>query len=112
MKWYIKVLKKYAIFNGRAHRTEYWMFFLFNIIFSFILGFIVVFFGAITNTDQSILYNIYNLAILVPSIAVSIRRMHDIDRSGWWILVPIAGFIFLFIKGTEGENRFGSAPKL
>ncbi|MBM0743515.1 DUF805 domain-containing protein [Phormidium sp. CLA17] len=112
MKWYMQVWKKYAVFSGRAHRTEYWMFVLFNLIISFGLGLIEGILGRATNTDQSVLSAIYSLAILVPSIAVGVRRMHDTDHSGWWIIVPIANLIFAVTKGTEGENRFGSAPKL
>ncbi|ELS02198.1 putative membrane protein [Xenococcus sp. PCC 7305] len=112
MKWYIQVWKKYAVFSGRAHRTEYWMFFLFNFIVAIGVGLISGVLGAITSTDQSILGNIYTLATLVPSLAVGVRRMHDTDRSGWWIIVPIANLIFAITKGTEGENRFGSAPSL
>ena len=112
MQWYIQVLKKYAVFSGRAHRTEYWMFFLFNMIASFCLGFIEGILGIATSTDQSVLGTIYSLAVLIPSIAVGIRRMHDTDHSGWWIIVPIVNLVFAVQKGTEGENRFGPAPRL
>jgi len=112
MKWYVQVWKKYAVFSGRAHRTEYWMFVLFNLIISFGIGFIEVILGAVTNTNQSVLSIIYLLALLVPSLALNVRRMHDTDHSGWWIIVPIASFIFTVIKGTEGENRFGHPPRL
>ena len=87
MEWYIKVLKDYAVFEGRASRQEYWMFQLFNIIISFCLGFVTGFLSAITNTDQTILVNIYTLAVLIPNIAVGIRRMHDTERNGWSVLV-------------------------
>ncbi len=112
MKWYLKVWKKYAVFSGRAHRTEYWMFALFNFIIAFVLGILEGILGIATDTDQSVLATIYQLAILIPSIAVGVRRMHDIDRSGWWLLVPIVNLVFSITKGTEGENRFGPAPKL
>ena len=112
MKWYIQVWKKYAVFSGRAHRTEYWMFVLFNMIISVGLGFILGIIGVATNTDQSILGSIYSLAVLIPSIAVGVRRMHDTDHSGWWIIVPIVNLIFSVTEGTEGENRFGPPPKL
>ncbi len=111
MKWYLKVLKNYAVFNGRARRKEYWMFVLFNFIAGFLLAIIEGILGGITNTDQSVLTIIYQLAILIPSIAVSIRRMHDTNHSGWWIIVPIAGFIFTFLDGTPGENKYGYDPK-
>lgn len=110
MNWYLKVLKKYTVFEGRASRTEYWMFFLFNIIFAFLVGFIAAFLGAITKTDQSVLSNIYSLAVLIPGIAVGCRRMHDTNRSGWWLIVPIVSLIFLVGEGTKGENKFGPDP--
>ena len=111
MNWYVKVLKNYAVMSGRAHRTEYWMFFLFNFIIAFAIGFVQGFLGIVTNTDQSVLGFIYQLAILIPSIAVGVRRMHDTDHSGWWLLVPIVNLVFSVTEGTKGENRFGSAPK-
>lgn len=112
MKWYVQVWKKYAVFTGRAHRTEYWMFVLFNLIISIGLELIEGILGGATNTDQSVLSTIYSLAILIPSIAVGVRRMHDTDHSGLWVIVPIVNLIFSVTKGTEGENRFGHPPKL
>ncbi|NEP60802.1 MAG: DUF805 domain-containing protein [Symploca sp. SIO2G7] len=112
MNWYIKALKKYAVFGGRAHRTEYWMFVLFNIIITIALGVIEGFLGIASDTDQSVLGAIYQLAVLIPSIAVGVRRMHDTDHSGWWWLVPIVSLVFLVTKGTQGENRYGPAPRL
>ncbi|MDV3351166.1 DUF805 domain-containing protein [Leptolyngbyaceae cyanobacterium CCMR0082] len=111
MEWYIKVLKNYAVFEGRARRKEYWMFVLFNFLAALCLGFIEGFLGAFSNTDQSILSFIYNLAVLIPSIAVGIRRMHDVDRSGWWILCPIVNLVFAVTDGTAGSNKFGPDPK-
>jgi uncharacterized membrane protein YhaH (DUF805 family) len=104
--WYMIVMKKYAVFEGRARRKEYWMFFLCNFLIGIVLGVIEQATGL-----QGILSNIYNLAVFIPSIAVGIRRMHDSDHSGWWFIVPIAGLIFLFYDGTRGENRFGPDPK-
>lgn len=112
MKWYIQVLKKYAVFSGRAHRTEYWMFVLFNILISVVLGFLEGILGIATSTDQSILGAIYSLAVFIPSIAVGVRRMHDTDHSGWWLIVPLVNLVFAVTKGTEEENRFGPAPRL
>ena len=106
MKYYLAVLKKYAVFSGRARRSEYWIFFLFNIIAAFVLGFI----GGIIG-DKGALGSIYQLAILIPSIAVGIRRMHDTNHSGWWILLPIVNFIFAVTEGDRSENRFGPDPK-
>ncbi len=106
MEWYLRALKMYAIFEGRARRTEYWMFFLFNFIIGFVLGFIEGFVGG-----PGILGVIYSLAMLIPSIAVGVRRMHDTNHSGWWILFPIVNLIFALTDGSKGDNRFGSDPK-
>lgn len=112
MDWYLTVLKKYAVFSGRARRKEYWMFFLFNFIFSFILTFVDVF------LDTVLFGAIYGLAVLIPSLTVTVRRLHDIGRTGWWALIgliPLIGFIVLFIfvttDGNEGSNEYGSNPK-
>ena len=105
MKYYIKVLQNYATFNGRARRSEYWYFVLFNTIISFVIGFI----GGLT--DILILGNIYSLAVLVPSIAVGVRRMHDVGKSGWFLLIPIYNLILAFTEGEKGENKYGADPK-
>ena len=113
MNWYIEVLKKYAVFTGRAHRTEYWMFFLINIIIAIAIGLIEGFVGS-----PGVVGMIYGLAVLLPGIAVGVRRLHDTDRSGWWLLIgliPIIGVIVLIVffvqDSTPGPNQFGSNPK-
>jgi uncharacterized membrane protein YhaH (DUF805 family) len=106
MDWYLIALKKYAEFNGRSRRSEYWYFFLFNIIISFGLGFI----GGMLRIGD-ILSNVYTLALLIPSIAVGIRRMHDVDKSGWYILIPIYSLILAATEGTKGDNQYGPDPK-
>jgi uncharacterized membrane protein YhaH (DUF805 family) len=106
MSWYLEVLKQYAVFGGRARRKEYWMFILFNVIIAFLLGFVEALFGG-----PGIIANIYSLAVIIPSIAVGIRRMHDTDHSGWWILLPIVNLVFAVTEGTRIDNRFGSDPK-
>jgi uncharacterized membrane protein YhaH (DUF805 family) len=111
MNWYLKVLKQYADFNGRARRKEYWMFFLFNIIIAMILGFIEGVADINPTSDDSILASIYQLAILIPSIAVGVRRMHDVGKSGWFILIPIYNFILAVTDGDKGSNEYGSDPK-
>ncbi len=108
------VFNKYAAFEGRAARPEFWYFVLANILISIILGFIE---GILTASlglprgmrDDSVLGNIYSLLVLVPSIAVGLRRMHDINRSGWWILLPLYNIYLAAQKGTEGSNRFDAA---
>ncbi|CAI8741222.1 DUF805 domain-containing protein [Pseudomonas donghuensis] len=104
--WYFEVLKKYAVFSGRARRKEYWMFFLVNILVAMVLGFI----DRVAGTG-AILSNLYSLALLIPGIAVGVRRMHDTDRSGWWLLLPIVNLIFLCQDSQPGPNRFGQNPK-
>ena len=102
MKSYLEVLKKYAVFSGRARRKEYWMFFLFNILITVVLNLI----GAILGIS-SILSGIYGLAVLIPGIAVAIRRMHDTGRSGWWLLLPIVDIVFLIQNSQQGDNKYG-----
>ena len=104
MKYYLKVLQNYATFKGRASRSEYWYFVLFNIIFSIVLGFVS---GIV---DLPILYTIYSLALLIPSIAVAVRRMHDVGKSGWFILIPIYDLILACTEGVKGENEYGTEP--
>lgn len=105
MKWYLKVLSNYANFNGRASRTEYWYFVLFNVIISIILTLIDNALGLSFGLD-----NIYSLAVLVPGIAVGVRRMHDVNKSGWFILIPIYNLILACTAGTPGPNRYGPDP--
>lgn len=110
MKYYFEVLKKYAVFNGRARRKEYWMFVLFNMIICIILSFIEGIVGIFPESKSSLIVNIYSLAVLIPSIAVGVRRMHDVDKSGWFILIPIYNLILACTKGAEGENQYGYDP--
>lgn len=105
MNWYLSVIGKYAVFSGRARRKEYWMFSLVHLVIMAILGVVE---GV---TGNNFLGNVYVLAVLLPTIGVGIRRMHDIDRTGWWILVPVVNFIFACYAGTDGENRYGPDPK-
>ncbi|NSX56497.1 DUF805 domain-containing protein [Parasulfitobacter algicola] len=109
---------KYVTFSGRARRSEYWYFTLFNFLVGIVLGIVD---GVISGGDPDsvgIFGTIYSLAVFLPGLAVAIRRLHDTDRSGWWYLlvfIPIIGWIVLLVffctNGTEGENRFGHDPK-
>jgi len=119
MNWYLEVLKKYAEFNGRAGRQEYWFFLLFNVLISAFLA-TVDFFSGTFNVESGVglLSGIYSLAVLIPGIAVTVRRLHDTDRSGWWLLlplIPIIGGIVLFIfmvqDSSSGDNQYGPCPK-
>lgn len=120
MNHYLSVLKKYAVFNGRSSRSEYWFFALFNTIILFILSLVDVSTGTYNViSNYGVLSGLYLLAILIPSIAVGVRRLHDIDKSGWMILVsliPFIGWIWIFIlmvtDSTPGENKYGPNPKL
>lgn len=105
MKWYLMVLKKYAEFDGRARRKEYWMFFLINTLLSVALQLVG------ESMDFAFLDGIYSLAVLVPSIAVGVRRMHDVGKSGWYILIPIYNLILAATNGDAGENEYGQDPK-
>lgn len=95
------VFKHYAVFRGRARRREYWYFFVFNSLVSTALSAIGI---------QEIM-GLYFLVMLLPGLAVAVRRMHDTDHSGWFLLVPIYNLILAFTEGTAGDNRFGSDPK-
>ena len=112
MKWYLKCLKKYAVFSGRASRIEFWMFFLIYTIISFLLGMVAGLLGMFTGSKLlGNIDNIYLLGTLIPSLAVSWRRMHDINRSGWWSIFPLVGLVLSAWKGTKGKNRFGPEPR-
>jgi len=112
MQWYLKVLRQYFDFEGRARRKEYWMFFLVNIIVSFVIGFTLGFIGALINMPSLQDFGqIYSLIVFIPSIAVGVRRVHDSDYKGWWLLCPFFNFYLLVVEGTKGANRFGPDPK-
>lgn len=113
MKWYIKVLTNYFQFNGRARRTEYWMFTLFSFIIALLLSFVQSF----LNLGELLTW-IYSLFVFIPSLAVGVRRLHDTGKSGWWILInliPIIGaiifIIFACMDSDYGDNEYGPNPK-
>jgi uncharacterized membrane protein YhaH (DUF805 family) len=106
------------VFGGRSRRKEYWYFLLFNIIVAIVLAWIDALLGTFSSSGIGVLSGIYGLAILIPSLAVTVRRLHDIDRSGWWILInlfPLIGSIVLLVfavsEGTPGNNQYGPNPK-
>jgi uncharacterized membrane protein YhaH (DUF805 family) len=108
MNYYIRAFKKYADFEGRDNRPQYWYFYLVNLIVYIVLGFI----------NTAILASLYALVVLIPSIAIGIRRLHDIGKSGWWLLIsliPIVGWIWIIVllatKGEDKPNKYGSVPK-
>ena len=113
MKWYLTALKKYAIFNGRSRRTEYWMFALFNALI--MLGLCLLLMNEVIGPNP-----IYAFAVLIviPTLSVTVRRLHDTNRSAWWLLlpmIPILGelvfLIFMVLEGKPERNRFGPDPK-
>lgn len=120
MNWYLKVVRDhYLDFKGRARRQEYWMFVLINILISIALGVIDGVLGLNFGEDgNGFLSTIYGLIVFLPSLAVTVRRLHDYGKSGWWyllILLPIIGWIILFIwlckEGENGQNQWGPNPK-
>ena len=118
MEYFTGAYKKYADFEGRARRKEYWMFYLFYIIIYIVLAILDGVLGTfIAEQGIGILSGIFLFASLIPTISIATRRLHDINKSGWWqliVLVPIVGvFVMLFFlvsKGTEGENDYGEDP--
>lgn len=118
---YIRTITaNYANFSGRAGRKEYWMFFLANVLIWFILGFLSVFF--LNDPGETAVYNVigylYSAAFFIPGLALTIRRLHDTDKSGWWcliVLIPFIGVIILFVflvqDSQEGSNEYGLNPK-
>lgn len=117
MEQYLAVLSKYAVFSGRAGRREYWMFFLFNLIFSIAARFVDA-----TSGSDIVLLGMkpvtmgYGLAVALPSLAVAVRRLHDIGYSGWWMLLlivpfigPVALVVMFCLPGNPGENKYGPA---
>ena len=119
MKWFLKVLNQYADFNGRARRKEYWMFTLIYILFLVAAAVLDNLFGiAFDQIGYGPLYLLLSLGLFIPNLAVSIRRLHDIGKSGWMILVgiiPIVGIIWLIVLfATDSQpdrNEYGPNPK-
>ena len=105
MKWYFLVLKNYANFNGRARRSEYWYFTLFSILISLAFMFADEYLGT------TFLQSLYSLAVLIPGIAVAVRRMHDTNKNGWYYIIPIYNLILACTEGNEGHNDYGADPK-
>lgn len=118
MKWYLAVLNNYAGFSGRARRKEYWMFTLFNTIFIYVAMFLDNILGIASEFGYGPIYGLYILALLIPNIAVLVRRLHDVGKSGWMyliIFIPLVGVIWLIVllatDSNPGENKYGSNPK-
>jgi uncharacterized membrane protein YhaH (DUF805 family) len=119
VNWYFEALKKYAVFTGRARRREYWMFELWNPLIMLALFFISFRTVRSGGMGLQLLPLLYVLGVALPAFSSTIRRLHDTNRSGWWLLInlvpilgPISLFIFLVENSTPGDNRFGPNPKL
>jgi len=118
MKWYLLAFKKYGVFSGRSTRQEYWMFFLFNIIIGVALYFVEKYyfcFPLIRGLGPC--QRFYYLFALLPSISLSVRRLHDTNRRGWWLLINciplVGGFWYLWLMILDSDhyrNRFGDDP--
>jgi len=119
MNWFRLALSKYATFSGRSQRAEYWYFALFYVLIGIGLSFIDYILGTFdAETEVGLLGGLYSLAMLIPSIAVAVRRLHDTSRSGWWLLIgfiPLVGtivlLVFLVLDSTPGDNAYGPNPK-
>lgn len=119
MDWYLEALKKYAVFSGRSRRKEYWFFTLVNVVLSLLLAFLDLQLGLAGEAGWGPFSAVYNLALLIPGIAVTVRRLHDTGRSGLWFfiaLLPCIGGLILLIFMIEdsqfGENQYGPNPKI
>ena len=106
---YLSALRSYAVFYGRARRREFWMFTVVNIVVTITLQLVV---------KSPVPYLVYSLGVTVPTLAVTVRRLHDTSHSAWWLLigvVPIVGQVVLFVllvtRGEDGANQFGQDPK-
>jgi uncharacterized membrane protein YhaH (DUF805 family) len=118
MEYFLQALRKYAEFSGRARRKEYWMFVLFQILAGIAAGIVDGIFGTGFQYGSGIVSLLVSLGLLLPGLAVSVRRMHDVNKSGWFILIgliPIIGWIWILVlactEGTRGENEYGPDPK-
>jgi len=127
MDWMLMPLRRYAEFSGRSRRKEYWMFTLFNVLIALFVGLVTLVMAVSVSSESAmmlvvtpvlILWFLLSLALIVPGIAVTIRRLHDTDRSGWTLLLalipligPIVLLVFYCTQGTPGPNRFGPDPK-
>ena len=119
MDWYMKVIRNYAGFTGRARRKEYWMFVLFNMIFAIAAMILDKVLGLMIDPlPYGAIYIIYTLAIVLPSLAVAVRRLHDVGKSGWFLLIaliPLVGAIWLLVlfvtEGPHAPNEYGPDPK-
>ena len=117
MDYFLHALKNYAMFSGRARRKEYWMFILFQILFG-VAAYILDNMLGTTIGGGGVIYSLYSLALLIPGLAVAVRRLHEVGKSGWFmfiVLVPLVGAVWLLVldctEGNHGDNQYGPDPK-
>lgn len=120
MNYFLEALGKYAVFSGRARRSEYWFFVLFTCLIAIVLGGLGLFVATMAGGPPTLaeyLVDFFSLLVLVPSLAVSVRRLHDIGMNGWWVLlnlVPLGGLVLLYFfcqDSQPGDNAYGPNPK-
>jgi uncharacterized membrane protein YhaH (DUF805 family) len=118
MNWYLTVLKKYAVFDGRARRKEYWFFQLINTLILIVLVAVGGVAPGMSFSPARLLIVLYLLAVLLPSLGVTVRRLHDTGRSGWWIFISFVPFVggiillvFTFMDSQPNANQYGPNPK-
>ena len=106
-EYFVKVYKNYANFEGRARRSEYWYFTLFY----YLIAIVLVFVDQAIGSEIGIVGLFFALGSIIPSIAVGVRRMHDVGKSGWYLLIPIYNLILACTNGDTGTNQYGPDPK-
>lgn len=114
--YFLDIIKnKYALFNGRARRKEFWMFYLVWVIITLGINIIGIILGGLIANFLFVIFSIIDLLFIlgtiVPHVALCVRRIHDTNHSGWWIIVPFANLLLFLEKGTEGDNQYGPDPK-
>lgn len=110
MNWYLKVIKQYVDFKGRARRKEYWTFAFINALIKLLLKYIGI--SLLGFSDSGIgIHTIYGFFVLIPYFAVMVRRAHDVGKSGWYMMIPLYNLYLLFVEGESKENKYGPDPK-
>ena len=112
MKRYIGIWKQAFTVEGRATRSDYWLFYFTSLLIVFVLAILDVVLGSMTSSGDPILASVFRLLLIVPSVTLAIRRLHDMDYVGWWVLFPLVIIALLFSTGSAGDNRFGSNPRI
>lgn len=109
MDYFIDGLSEFANFKSRARRKDFWMFHLWCVIVGVFVG--VTAGLTMGPKNAAFIANVYNVGLILPSLAITVRRLHDVNKSGWFMFVPFYGFYLMFVEGDKGDNRFGTDPK-